>query len=535
MSTIRTLTPPTELARSRPEGVDGFLSAIAVKSGSLSVESSGTFTFDNERKRTLRTQVTGSSDVQTIMEESTTRRGSPQNPPVLGQMRIAGMQKAQIPNEELAKYGVSKETSLDANDVNGIQRRSSKPSNSTSTLDSNTRTRPTESDEDHKSEIAVREEEVRQRRIEMDEREKEREERKQEKEARSLEKEEREKEREELARVRAQRQAELQERQKEREERLKEREEREEEKKRRLAEVEERRAEREERLREIEELREERIQRQNEMNERETEREERRKEHEERTREVTLRRLEIKVHEEMIEERRKEREEREEERVQHRKAIEEMAQHRKEIDIILQEFKSSEKIGNFNRSDDGPRRMRELEITNASLSTELEKVKAELNLIKREMEADQRKVSSLMDYMALYQLPNDKVADFNRLKNLVVCAQQKIAKASDLELPSWLTTLGTSPDTESRYQITEALLKEKNIDIVTRNFLRHKEAVIYLVEPESPIGLQKDQNYTAFGKFPREVYATAWKRTGEVGMDATTFDALVDFVCTGER
>jgi len=114
-----------------------------------------------------------------------------------------------------------------------------------------------------------------------------------------------------------------------------------------------------------------------------------------------------------------------------------------------------------------------------------------------------------------------------------------MAKASDLELASWLAMLGTSQVTEIRYETAQALLKERNLDIVTRNFLRYKPAVIYLVEPESRIGLQKDQNYTAFGKFPREVYVTAWKRlllqAGEVGMDPTTFDTLVDFVCTGER
>lgn len=141
--------------------------------------------------------------------------------------------------------------------------------------------------------------------------------------------------------------------------------------------------------------------------------------------------------------------------------------------------------------------------------------------------------------LTFYSQPNDKVADFNRLKNLVVCAQQKMAKASDLELASWLSMLGTSQVTELRYETAQALLKERNLDIVTKNFLRYKPAVIYLVEPESRIGLQKNQNYTAFGKFPREVYVTAWKRlllqSGEVGMDPTTFDALVDFVCTGER
>jgi hypothetical protein len=145
----------------------------------------------------------------------------------------------------------------------------------------------------------------------------------------------------------------------------------------------------------------------------------------------------------------------------------------------------------------------------------------------------------LFNLLTFHAQPNDKVADFNRLKNLVVCAQQKIAKASDLELASWLTTLGTSQVTEIRYETAQALLKERNLDIVTRNFLRYKPAVIYIVELESRIGLQRDQNYTAFGKFPREVYVSAWKRllpqTDEVGMDHTTFDALVDFVCAGER
>jgi len=418
MTTIRTLTPPTERTRSRVEGI---LSAIAVEPVSLSVQSSGTFTFDNARKRALRAQNVG-SDVLTIPEESTAPRGSPQNPPVLAQMRIATMQKAQIPNEESAKYGISKETNLDANDLSGIQQRL-KQTNSTSTFGSNNKPPATETNEDRKRESAAREEEVRQRPIEM---EKEREERKQEKEGRNLEKEEREKEqeelarertqrgielqerqkeREELARERAQRAVELQERQKEREERLNEREEREEEKRQRLAEIEERRAEREERLREAEELREERKQRQIEVNEREKEREERDEEREERKRELALRRLETKLHEEMMEERRKEREEREEERLQRQKEIAEMAQYRKEIGTILQEHKASESVGNFNKiNDDGLRRIRELELTNASLSTELEKVKEELSNIKREMEADQKKVASLMDYMALYQL-----------------------------------------------------------------------------------------------------------------------------------
>jgi hypothetical protein len=415
MSTTRTLTAPAELA-----SVDGFLSAIAVEPVNLSVESSGTFTFDNARKRALRAQNVG-SDVQTIPEESTAPRGSPQNPPVLAQMRIAGMQKAHIPNEELAKYGVSKEINLDANDLNGIQRQS-KPNNSIPMLDSNNR--PTETEEHRKEEKAAWEKEVGQRRIEM---ENEREERKQEKEARHLEKEEREKEREELARERAQRRVEFQERQKEREERIKEREEREEEKRQRLAEMEERSVEREERLREVEELREERKQRQIEVNEREREREERSEEREERLRELTLRRLEIKVHEEMMEERRKEREEREEERVQRQKEIAEMAQYRKEIDTILQEHKSSGKVGNFNKSnDDGVRRIRELEITNASLSTELEKVKEELSIIKREMEADQKKVASLMDYMALYQLVSTPCVRISYLIYLLFMHSQTI-------------------------------------------------------------------------------------------------------------
>jgi len=404
MLTARTLTPlAAEPTRSKTESVEGILSAIAVEPVSLSVQSSGTFTFDNARKRALRAQNEG-SDVQTIPEESTAPRGSPQNPPILAQMRIAGMQKAQIPKEELGKYGVPKGTSLDTNDLNGTQRHST-PNNSAPTLSSNNRTPVAESDENGKREGAAQEEDSRQRRIEMDEREKENEERKQEKEAGNSEKEEREKEREELARERVQRRVEFQERQKEREERIKEREEREEEKRQRLAEMEERRAEREERLREIEELREERKQRQIEVDEREKEREERRGEREERIRELTLRRLEIKVHEEMVKERQKEREEREEERVQRQKEIAEMAQYRKEIDTILQEHKSSEKAGNFNKiNDDGMKRIRELEITNASLSTELEKVKEELSLIKREMEADQKRVASLMDYMALYQL-----------------------------------------------------------------------------------------------------------------------------------
>lgn len=401
MSTIRTLTPPAELARSKTEGVDGILSAIAVEPANLnlSVESSGTFTYDNSRKRALRAQNVG-SDVQTIPENSTapSYRGSPQNPPVLAQMMIARMQKAHMPNEELAKHGASKETNLDTNDLDGIQRQS-KPNNSTSTLDSNNK--PMETDEDRKGERTVREE-VKQHRIEM---ENEREERKQEKEARHLEKEQREKEREELARERAQRQVEFQERQKEREERIKEREEREEEKRQRLVEMEERKMEREERLREVEELREERKQRQREVNEREREREERSEERKERKRELTLRGLEIKEHEEMMEERRKEREEREEERLQRQKEIAEMAQYRKEIDTILQEHKSSGKVGDFNGSnDDRVRRIRELEITNASLSSELEKVKEELSIIKQEMEVNQKKVASLLGHMALYQL-----------------------------------------------------------------------------------------------------------------------------------
>jgi hypothetical protein len=130
------------------------------------------------------------------------------------------------------------------------------------------------------------------------------------------------------------------------------------------------------------------------------------------------------------------------------------------------------------------------------------------------------------------------VAAFNRLKNLVVCAQQKIAKASDLDLASWWATLGASQVAEIRFETTQTLLKERNLDIVTRNFLRYKPAVAYLVELESRIGLQKDQNYAAFGKFSREVYVNAWKRllhqSGDVGMDPATFDALVDFVCAGE-
>ena len=116
-----------------------------------------------------------------------------------------------------------------------------------------------------------------------------------------------------------------------------------------------------------------------------------------------------------------------------------------------------------------------------------------------------------------------------------------MAKASDLELASWLTKLGlgTSQSTEIRYEIAQALLKERNLDIVTKNFLRNEPAVIYIVELESRIGLQRDQNYTAFGKFPCEVYVTAWNRlqalSTEIGMDKTTFEALVDFVCAGER
>jgi hypothetical protein len=200
MSTIRTLTPPSERIRSKVEGI---LSAIAVEPVRLSVQSSGTFTFDNARKRALRAQNVG-SDVQTIPEELTAPRGSPQNPPVLAQMRIAAIQKAQ--NEELAKNGVSKETNLNANDLNAIQQQS-KPSNSTSTLGPNTKPPATETNEERKRESTAREEEVRQRPIEM---EKEREERKQEKEGRNLEKE-REKEREELARERAGREVELQE------------------------------------------------------------------------------------------------------------------------------------------------------------------------------------------------------------------------------------------------------------------------------------------------------------------------------------
>ena len=405
MSITRTLTPTAELTRSRTttERVEGILSAIAVDPVSLSVQSSGTFTFDNARKRALRAQNVG-GDIQTIPEESTARRGSPQNPPVLTQMRITGMQNAQIPNEELAKYGISKETDSDANYLNGIQRQSM-PSSQTSTLDSNNGPPAMETDEDRKIERMAREEEVRQLHIEMEKEERERQERKQEKEERNLEKEEREKELEELARERAQRGVELQERQKEREERIKEREEREEERRQRFAEIEERTAEREERLREVEELREERKQRQIEVNEREKEGEERNKEREERIRELTLRRLEIKLHEEMMGERREERKEREEERLQRQKELAEMAQYRREIDTILQEHKSSEKVGNPNKSnDDGLRRIRALEITNASLSTELEKVKEELSNLKREMEADQKKVTSLMDYMALYQL-----------------------------------------------------------------------------------------------------------------------------------
>ena len=141
------------------------------------------------------------------------------------------------------------------------------------------------------------------------------------------------------------------------------------------------------------------------MNEREKEREERDEEREERKRELALRRLETKLLEEMMEERRKEREEREEERLQRQKEIAEMAQYRKEIVMILQEHKAAENVGNFNKiNNDGLRRIRELENANASLSTELEKVKEELSNIKREMEADQKKVASLMDYMALYQL-----------------------------------------------------------------------------------------------------------------------------------
>ncbi|KIM42328.1 hypothetical protein M413DRAFT_444752 [Hebeloma cylindrosporum] len=184
------------------------------------------------------------------------------------------------------------------------------------------------------------------------------------------------------------------------------------------------------------------------LEERKKDREERREERTEREQERVVRARELQEREREREERRKEREERELEREERRREREER----------VRSGGSSTALDNALA-----KRILDLEFKNEAMSSKIESLTNQLmslkegtdvqfRKMKQGLEAEQKKVNALVEYINLFQFPDEKVADLNRLRSLVFFAQQKLANVTALTHANWWSKLGPSQNTKDRYE-----------------------------------------------------------------------------------
>lgn len=100
--------------------------------------------------------------------------------------------------------------------------------------------------------------------------------------------------------------------------------------------------------------------------------------------------------------------------------------------------------------------------------------------------------------------------------------------------------LGPSLVTRERHNKALELLGNRRFDGVATSLFQCEPAMAYVVEYNSRLGIQRNQDYTVFGWFSREVYFQAWNLLSKVGdetgrIEPVAFHALLDFVCSEER
>ena len=128
----------------------------------------------------------------------------------------------------------------------------------------------------------------------------------------------------------------------------------------------------------------------------------------------------------------------------------------------------------------------------------------------------------------------------NKLRNLVACAQQKVATIVNLKSANWWMALGPSQVTHDRIEKALALVGNRRVDGIATALFQCQPAMNYVVEYHSRLESERNQDYTVFGPFSRDVYSQAWSALNKIGdergrIEPIAFNALIEFVCSEER